>query len=250
MIHSPLEQFEVISLVPFCFGNFDFSFSNASLMMLLSVFIIAVFGQLLSIDGGYLVPTFCQIFFEFFFKLLVQMVGETIGSKGSHFLAFIFSLFVFILMNNLIGLIPYSFTITSHIVVTITLAFAIWFGKLILDFRYHGLKLLGMLLPSGIPFVLAPAFIIIEFISFIIPIISLSVRLFANMMSGHILLKVIFGFAWSMMLAGGLLFVAHFVPLGILFLLLGLETAVALIQAYVFTILTCLYLSDMISGGH
>lgn len=251
MLVSPLEQFEIISLVPLRVGALDFSFTNSSLMMFASLFFLIAFSQLLSVSGqGYLVPTRWQVVGEAIHKVLLQMLSETIGAQGGKFFALVFSLFSFILINNLAGLIPYSFTVTAHLIVTLALAFAVWFGKLLLGFRYHGLKLFGMLLPAGIPFALAPVFILIEFISFIIPIISLSVRLFANMMSGHILLKVIFGFAWSMMVAGGLLFVAHFVPLGILFLLLGLETAVAMIQAYVFTILVCLYIGDMVHGGH
>lgn len=251
MINSPLEQFEIVPLLPLGVGSFDLSFTNSSLMMVLSAALIVVLVQLISVDGnGYLVPSRWQTFVESLYTLVLQILADTVGEKGGQFFAFVFTLFTFILTMNLAGLVPYSFTVTSHLVVTLTLAMAIWIGKLILGFRYHGIKLLGMFVPQGVPFALVPFFILLEILGFIIPVISLSVRLFANLMSGHILLKIIFGFAWSMMMAGGLLFIAHFIPLAVLFLLLGLETAVAVIQAYVFTVLTSIYLSDMVHGGH
>jgi ATP synthase subunit 6 len=148
------------------------------------------------------------------------------------------------------GLVPYSFTVTSHLIVTLTVATLIWVGKLLIGLRCHGIKLLGIFLPAGAPFAIVPFLVFIELIGFFITVISLSVRLFANIMAGHILLKVLAGFAWTILLAGGFLFVAHFLPLGVLFLLLGLETGVAFVQAYVFTLLTCLYVSDMLNGGH
>ena len=251
MINSPLEQFEIVPLLPIRLGSFDISFTNSSLMMVLSAALIVILVQLISVDGnGYLVPSRWQSFVESVYTLVLGILGETVGEKGGKFFAFIFALFTFILTMNLAGLVPYSFTVTSHLVVTLTFTLAIWVGKLFLGLRYHGIKLLGMFVPQGVPFALLPFFIIIEVIGFVIPLVSLSVRLFANLMSGHILLKVIFGFAWSMMMAGGMLFIAHFIPLAVLFLLLGLETAVAVIQAYVFAVLTSIYLADMVHGGH
>jgi ATP synthase subunit 6 len=251
MLNSPLEQFEIVPLIPLRLGSFDLSFTNSSLMMVISAGLVILLVQLITVDGnGYLVPTRWQTIVESIHTLLLQMLSETVGEKGGQFFAFIFTLFTFILTCNLAGLVPYSFTVTSHLIVTISLALAIWVGKLVIGFRYHGIKLIGMFVPAGVPFAMVPFFILIEVIGFVIPVVSLSVRLFANLMSGHILLKVIFGFAWSMMMAGGLLFIAHFIPLGVLFLLLGLETAVAMIQAYVFAVLTCIYLGDMVHGGH
>lgn len=251
MIHSPLEQFEIVPLLPIRLGSFDISFTNSSLMMVISAALIVILVQLISVDGnGYLVPSRWQSFVESIYTLVLGILGESVGEKGGQFFAFIFALFTFILTMNLLGLVPYSFTVTSHLVVTLTFALAIWVGKLFLGFRYHGIKLLGMFVPQGVPFALIPFFVVLEVIGFVVPLISLSVRLFANLMSGHILLKVIFGFAWSMMMAGGLLFLAHFLPLAALFLLLGLETAVAVIQAYVFAVLTSIYLADMVHGGH
>ena len=178
------------------------------------------------------------------------MIGQTIGEAGVALFPLIFSLFTFILGCNRFGLVPYSFTVTSHLVVTMTRALAIWIGKLVTGFRRHGLVFFRMFLPAGTPFGMIPMMVPLEIRGFTITFISLSVRLFANMMAGHILLKVIGGFAWSMMAAGGRMWIAHFVPRVVLLLLLGLETAVAFIQAYVFTLRTCIYVGDSIHGGH
>ena len=178
------------------------------------------------------------------------MLAQTIGSAGQAFFPFIYTLFTFVLGRNLLGLIPYSYTVTSHLVVTMTRARAVWIGKRRVGFRRHGRKIFGRLLPAGTPFPMIPFMVALERLGFTITFISLSVRLFANMMAGHILLKVIAGFAWTMMTAGGRRYVAHFVPRAVLFRLLRLETAVAFIQAYIFTLLTCIYLTDVYHGGH
>lgn len=251
MAYSPLEQFEIIPLIPLRIGTFDISFTNATLMMIVSVALVIVLVQLVSVDGnGSLVPTRWQTILEEVYLLLVGMIYENLGRKGGEFFGIIFALFTFILVANLAGIVPYSFTVTSHIIITFTLSIMVWVGKLVVGLRYHGLKLFGMFIPAGLPFAMVPFFVILETIGFVIPVISLAVRLFANMMAGHILLKILFGFSWMMMMAGGMGFIAHFVPLSVLFLLMGLETAVAVIQAYVFTLLTVLYLSDMVHGGH
>jgi ATP synthase subunit 6 len=158
----------------------------------------------------------------------------------------IFTLFTFILISNIIGLVPYSFTVTSHLIVTFALALMTFIGINLICIREHGINMLSLFLPPGSSMVLAFLLVPIEIVSYIFRPISLSVRLFANMMAGHTLLKVIAGFAWTMMLAGGGLLVAHVIPLAILVVLMLLEFGVAVIQAYVFTILTCIYLNDAI----
>jgi ATP synthase subunit 6 len=160
--------------------------------------------------------------------------------------SFIFTLFTFILISNIIGLVPYSFTVTSHLIVTFALALMTFIGINLICIREHGINMLSLFLPPGSSMVLAFLLVPIEIVSYIFRPISLSVRLFANMMAGHTLLKVIAGFAWTMMLAGGGLLVAHVIPLAILVVLMLLEFGVAVIQAYVFTILTCIYLNDAI----
>jgi ATP synthase subunit 6 len=248
MLFSPLEQFEIIPLL----GFGTLSITNSSLFMILAVFFLVVFFYLafLPAHNGMIVPNAWQQVAESIYSFVSGMVNETLSDRGAAFLPFVFTLFTFILSCNLLGLIPYSFTVTSHIVVTFALTMAIWVGKLIIGIRIHGIKLLGMFLPGGTPFILVPFLIILEIIAFTMTLISLSVRLFANLMAGHILLKVFAGFAWTMMMVGGGLWFLHFLPLLILFCLLGLETGVAMVQAYVFSLLTCMYFNDMIEGGH
>jgi ATP synthase subunit 6 len=250
-VNSPLEQFEIISILPIHLGALDISITNSSIMMFLSVGVFLVLSQLVGVLGnGFLLPSRWQFVLEGLFHMLSAQLKDNIGKRGDLFLPFIFTLFTFILLANLIGLVPYSFTVTSHIVITFSLALLIWVGKLYFGFRMHGLKLFGMFLPAGAPFVLGPFLIILELISFTITTVSLSVRLFANMMAGHILLKVLTGFAWTMMTVGGILYFGHLATLATVFMLLGLETGVAFIQAYVFCMLTVIYLGDMVSGGH
>jgi ATP synthase subunit 6 len=163
--------------------------------------------------------------------MVISTIKDTIGSKeGNSYVTFIFTLFAFLLVCNLFGLVPYSFTATSHLAVTVTLGLMVWVGKLFVGIRAHGVKLVGMFLPQGLPVGLIVPLVGLEILSFFMVLISLPVRLFANMMAGHILLKVIAGFAWLMMSAGGLLFVAHFAPLLVLFMLMFLETGVAMVQ--------------------
>jgi len=149
--------------------------------------------------------------------MVTTLIRQSIGAKhGNDYVPFIFSLFSFLLVCNLFGLVPYSFTATSHLAVTVTLGCMVWFGKLVIGIRAHGFKLAGMLLPPGLPVPMIPFLVGIELVSMVMQLISLPVRLFANMMAGHILLKVIAGFAWSMMCVGSIAFVAHFVPLLVL----------------------------------
>jgi ATP synthase subunit 6 len=251
VIYSPLEQFEIVPIFPLRVGALDISFTNASLLMVISAGLVVLLMKMIAVEGnGQLVPGRWQSILESIYVLLVGMIYESVGSKGGQFIGVVFALFTFILMCNLAGLVPYSYTVTSHLIITLVLSIGVWVGKLMVGLRYHGIKLFGMFIPAGAPFAMVPFFVLLEIIGFIIPLISLAVRLFANMMAGHILLKVLFGFAWTMMLAGGVLFIAHFIPLGALFLLLGLETAVAIIQAYVFALLVCVYIGDMVHGGH
>jgi ATP synthase subunit 6 len=251
MLNSPLEQFEIVPVLGFQRGDVDLSRTNSALMMLIAVGLRVMGMQSLRVGGhGSLVPNRWQTVVESMYGLVMAVVAQTLGPLGSKYFPFVFTLFTFVLACNLLGLVPYSFTVTSHLVVTLTLARAIWVGKLVIGIRAHGIKLWSMFLPEGTPFAMYPMMVPLELLGFTITFISLSVRLFANMMAGHILLKVIAGFAWTMMTAGGLRYLAHFVPMLVLFVLFILETAVAFIQAYVFTLLTCIYIGDMERGGH
>jgi len=169
-----------------------------------------------------------RVFKQQFWTLLVIHLGQRMVILMLFLCLHFFS---FLLVCNLFGLVPYSFTATSHLAVTVTLGLVVWVGKLIIGIRAHGIKLAGIFLPQGLPLVIVPALVAIEILSFFMVLISLPVRLFANIISGHILLKVLAGFAWSIMASGGLLFIAHFAPLTVLFGLIFLETGVAMVQA-------------------
>jgi F-type H+-transporting ATPase subunit a len=246
MISSPLEQFELIPLIPIRLGDFDISITHSTLFMLiaLTTFLLLI-RMILMNNGGTLVPNRWQVIVEGIYDLSMMMPHETItGGKGQKYFPLIFSLFSFVLTCNLVGMVPYSFTATSHLSITLGLASIVFFGYAIIGIRKHGIRMLELYYPAGVSLVLAPLIVPIELIAQMSRIISLSVRLFANMMAGHTLLKVIAGFAWQMMSLGTALFIAHLVTLGVLTLLIGLELAVAFIQAYVFAILTCIYLNE------
>ncbi|RLN53946.1 hypothetical protein BBP00_00009134 [Phytophthora kernoviae] len=181
------------------------------------------------------------------FNTAIELTYSSIGKVGKHFVSLIFVIFFFILLCNLIGMIPYSFTVTSHLIITFTLALTIYIGFNIIGIKKYKLNFLNLFLPPGANLALVPILVPIELISYIFRVISLPVRLFANMMAGHTLLKVIAGFAWSMLNVNSFIFIAHFIPLILIVLLVGLEISVAIIQAYVFTILTCMYIGDAIN---
>jgi len=250
--YSPLEQFEIFPLIPLRVGSFDLSFTNSSLRRLWAFTLLVLFSFRLSNQGkskGYLVPTRWQYIAESIYQVAQSRVQPR-GAKGQPYFPLIYTLFSFLLAVNLLGLVPYSFTVTSHIIVTLTLTVAVWVGKLIIGLRLHGIRLIGRFLPGGAPIARAPRLVPLEIRGFLITLVSLSVRLFANRRAGHILLKVIAGFAWTRRLAGGILWIGHFLPLIVLYLLLWLETGVARVQAYVFSLLTARYIGDRLDGGH
>jgi len=246
MSFSPLEQFNIITLLPLHFGNYYFSFTNSSLFICLSLGIFLGMFYFVTENGGYVVPTRWQSIMEMIYEFTISLVKEQTGTEGKKYFPFIFTLFAFLLSSNLIGMVPYSFTSTSHLIVTFSLSFAIFIGVTIIGFEKHGLHFFAFLLPPGAPLALAPFLVVIELVSYSFRGISLGVRLFANMMAGHTLVKILSGFSWTMMSLGGVLFIASFIPFLVVFALTFLEIGVACLQAYVFTILTCIYLNDVI----
>jgi ATP synthase subunit 6 len=253
-LNSPLEQFQILPLVNLYFNGFDFSITNSVMISILALgsflFIMnsLLIGGSTSSDSHYsIVPGRWQVMIEGLYEVIANMLRDIVGVRGEHYFPYVFALFTFILVSNLIGLVPYSFTSTSHLIITFFLAAMTFIGINIIGGQTHGVHFFSLFFPPGSPLAMAPLLIPIEIVSYIFRPISLSVRLFANMMAGHTLLKVIAGFAWNMMTSSGLLFIAHFVPIFILVLLMGLELGVAVVQAYVFTILTCIYLSDAIN---
>lgn len=247
MIFTPLEQFSIFSIIPIHFGNIYLSFTNSSLYLFFATGLIVLFFYLVTQHGGFLVPSRWQSLMEMIYEFVVSLVDEQIGPKGRKFFPLIFTTFVFLLFTNLIGMIPYSFTATSHMVITFGLSVSLFIGITIVGFQVHGLHFFSFLLPKGAPLILAPLLVVLELVSYCFRAISLGVRLFANMMAGHTLVKILSGFAWTMLSVGGLLTVASIIPFGIVFALTGLEIGVACLQAYVFTILTCIYLNDAIN---
>ena len=244
MAANPMSQFEVYSIGPkIQIGSFDLSFTNSSLFMVLTVSVISLF-FIAATQKKSLVPNKMQLIAEMAFEFVSKMISETAGKDARPYFPFILSLFLFVLVANLLGMLPYSFTVTSHIIVTFALAFFIFIGVTVVGFAKHGISYLKLFVPSGVPIFLLPLIIVIEVISYLSRPVSSSVRLFANMMAGHTMLKVFGGFVVSLGILGGWL------PLGFAVALTGLELLVAFIQAYVFAILTCIYLNDALNLHH
>ena len=237
-MHSPVEQFTIKALLHLELLGYDVSFTNSSLWMVIAA-VVAYLIISRGVGAGSLVPTRMQVVAETLYSTVANMVRDNVGDSGKKYFPFVFTLFMFVLFGNLLGMIPYSFTFTSHLAVTFAMAATIFVTITIIGIMRHGLHFFSLFFPAGAPLATAPILIPIEIISYLSRPVSLSVRLFANMMVGHTLLKVLGSFA-VMMGAAGIL------PLGLLVGITALEFLVAALQAYVFTILTCIYLHDAI----
>ena len=244
-MNSPVEQFTIKTLYDLNLMGIDVSFTNASLFMILSIFCSIGF-LYFGARKQSLVPNRIQCLVEMSYEFVANMVKENAGKGSQAYFPFVFTLFMFILFGNLLGMIPYSYTFTSQIAVTFTLAAIIFVGVTLIALLKHGFKFFTYFFPSGVPIALAPLLIPIEIISYFIRPISLSVRLFANMLAGHTMMKVFAGLIIMMGSAGGLLKIGAVLPLLAVIGLTGLEFLVAALQAYVFSILTCMYLHDAI----
>ena len=244
MAANPMHQFQVYKIGPeISLGQANLSFTNASFFMFISAILILsllFFGT----KKKSLVPSKIQLITEMSYTFVAKMINDTAGSNAKAFFPFIFTLFMFVLFCNMVGMLPYSFTVTSHIIVTFVLASIVFVGVTVIGSIKHGFRYLELFVPKGVPIVLLPLIVIIEIISYLSRPVSLSVRLFANMMAGHTMLKVFGGFVISLGLLGGWL------PLGFSVALTGLEILVAFLQAYVFAILTCIYLNDALNLHH
>jgi F-type H+-transporting ATPase subunit a len=235
--HSPLDQFEINPLVNFEVGGVNLAFTNSSVSMVITVLFITLF-LTLTVNPRSIVPSRMQLISELCYNFIAQLLNDTVGDQGKRYFPFVFSLFMFVLIGNMVGMIPYQFTFTSHIIVTFALAAVVFIGVTILGFVNHGIRFFTFFYIPGVPFYMHPLLIPIEVISYLSRPISLSVRLFANMLAGHTLLKVFAGFVVSMPFFTGVL------PLTFIVALTGLEILIAFLQAYVFAILTCLYIND------
>ncbi|MCE2993859.1 MAG: F0F1 ATP synthase subunit A [Alphaproteobacteria bacterium] len=235
---NPLDQFEIKKLFDITIGGYDISYTNSSFMMsAVLLFIFFVLGVMALRPKA--IPSRIQIIGESLYELIDSMILGTAGKEAKRYMPFIFTLFMFIISSNLLGMIPYSFTVTSHIIVTFIMAAVVFFSVTIIGFARHGFGYLSLFLPQGTPIVMAPLMVFTEFFAYMVRPVSLSVRLAANITAGHIVMKVIASFV----IMSGIIGVLPFV---LLILFTGFEIFVAVLQAYIFTILSCVYLTDAI----
>ena len=247
---DPIHQFQLNKLIPLEIGGTDISFTNSSLFMVLTVIFTSGF-MIWSTSGRGLVPTRMQSVAEMMYEFVAAMLRDSAGSQGMKFFPLVFSLFLFILVANMLGMFPYFFTVTSHIIITVALALLVFATVLVVGFYKNGIGFFKLFVPSGVPIIILPLVMAIEVISFIARPVSHSVRLFANMLAGHITLKVFAGFVVSLSGLGVLGIFGSLLPMLMTISLTALEFLVAFLQAYVFTMLTCMYLNDALHpGGH
>src|ERR1700742_1527069 len=251
MTIDPIHQFHIVNLFKIGqIGDHAIYFTNASAFMLLAVAIIAVL-MIGGSAGKQLVPGRFQSVAEITYEFVATTIRSTAGPEGMKFFPLIFSLFMFICVSNLVGIIPYTFTISSHIIVTVALALLVFFTVLIYGIYKNGLKFFSIFVPKGVPIYILPLVMFIEILSFFLRPVSHSVRLFANMLAGHIALKVFAGFVAMLGVSlGAIGWIGGVLPLALTVALTALELLVAFLQAYVFAILTCIYLNDAIHPGH
>src|SRR5262245_47276177 len=241
--HSPLEQFRIHRLFEIHIGSVDLSITNSTLAMVAIVGLVTIF-LVGGMRQGSLVPTRWQSMAELVYEFIAGMLRDNVGNEGRKYFPFIFSLFVFVLFANLLGMIPLTFTVTSHIIVTFTMAIIIFIGVTVIGFAKNGISFLKFFAPEGPPWWVMPILVPIEIISYFVRPISLSVRLFANMMAGHTMLKVFGGFVIGLGIIGG------WAPLAFMVVFTGFEIGIAIIQAYIFAVLSCLYLNDALHPHH
>jgi F-type H+-transporting ATPase subunit a len=248
---DPIHQFNIINLFKIGqIGDQAIYFTNSSAFMLLAVVLTAIL-MIGGVAGGKLVPGRLQSVAEITYEFIASMIRSTAGSEGMKFFPLVFSLFMFICVTNLVGIIPYAFTVSTHLIVTATLALLVFFIVLFYGLYKNGLKFFKIFMPSGVPIFVLPLVIVIEIISFLLKPVSHSVRLFANMLAGHIALKVFAGFVAMLGVSlGAIGWIGGIAPLALTVALTALELLVAFLQAYVFAILTCIYLNDAIHPGH
>ena len=246
---NPIEQFSITKLVPITAFGHDFSLTNSALFMLVAVGLVSLL-MLMAASGGAGIPGRLQSAGEMAYEFVAGMVRQSAGEAGMRFFPLVFCLFMFILMCNLVGFVPYSFTVTSHIIVTASLALLVFFTVIAVGLYENGLHFFKLFVPSGVPIYILPLVVAIEIISFLSRPLSHSVRLFANMLAGHITLNVFGGFVVMLLGAGALTKAVAILPFAMTIGLDALELLVAFLQAYVFTMLTCMYLNDALHPGH
>ena len=249
MANDPIHQFHIAKWIPIEIGGLDFSFTNSSAFMVATVAAAGAFLYMTTSSRG-LIPGRLQSISEMSYEFVASMLRDAAGSQGMKFFPFVFSLFMFVLVANVIGLFPYFFTVTSHIIVTFALALLVIGTVIVYGLMKNGLGFFKLFVPQGVPMILVPLVALIEVISFLSRPISLSVRLFANMLAGHITLKVFAGFVTSLSAFGAIGVAGAVLPLAMTVAITALEFLVAFLQAHDFAVLTCTYLNDAIHPEH
>ncbi len=246
---NPIEQFSLSNVVYVNVAGYDVSITNSTIYMIIAV-VISLALMRLTAQGTTGVPGRLQSMGEIAYEFVAGMVRSSTGEHGMRFFPLVFSLFMFILVCNLVALIPYSFSVTSHIIITAMLALTVFFTVVIIGIREHGLHFFKLFVPSGVPIYILPLVVAIEIVSFLSRPLSHSVRLFANMLAGHITLNVFGGFCVMLLGASAILKAVAILPFAMTIGLYALELLVAFLQAYVFVMLTCMYLNDALHPGH
>lgn len=246
---DPMHQFKIATLIPFHVGGVDLSFTNSSLWMLIGA-ILSIVGLTIASERKAMIPGRIQVAGESLYNFVEDLISDNIGGGAKQYFPLVFTLFVMVLMGNFLGMIPYSFTYTSHLAVTAALALMVFFTVLVIGIARHGTHFFSLFVPPGVPGWLIWLVVLIEIVSFISRPITLSVRLFANMVAGHVLMKVIAGFAIMFATAGGFAWLGTLLPVAFNIVMIGFEFFIAFIQAYVFAVLTCIYLKDTMHIDH
>ncbi|KJV63448.1 MULTISPECIES: F0F1 ATP synthase subunit A [Ehrlichia] len=241
MSANPLDQFKILTIFKLpSIGGYNIDFTNASLFMVLSTLIISLFCYV-GLRKENILPNGIQLIIEMIYNFIVSTIESNVGKEGLQYIPLVFTIFIFIATCNLLGILPLGFTVTSHIAVTFAMSMVVFVSITVIGFKHQGAHFLRILLPKGTPGWLAPMMVFIELFAYCARPISLSIRLAANMIAGHTIIKVIAGFVIKMNI--------FLTPLPMIFIiiLIGFEIFVAILQAYIFTVLTCVYLSDAIN---
>jgi len=246
---DPMHQFQIIPLIPLEIGGIDLSFTNSSLWMLIGA-VISIIGLTIASERKAMIPGRMQVGAESLYHFIENLITDNVGGSAKQYFPLVFTLFVMVLIGNFLGMIPYSFTYTSHLAVTAGLALLVFFTVLIIGIARHGFHFFSLFVPPGVPMWLLWLVVLIEIVSFISRPITLSVRLFANMVAGHVLMKVIAGFAIMFASMGGIAWVGTLLPVAFNIVMVGFEFFIGFIQAYVFAVLTCIYLKDTMEIEH
>jgi ATP synthase subunit 6 len=247
LLISPLEQFRIVDLIKLGIGKYDISLTNSSLNLLIILTVITlILRNFNSTKKLFVIPSNWQLILESIYKFILSIVTDQIGNEGKKYFTLLTSIFLFILLSNFLGMIPYTLTVTSHPIITLGFALSLFIGITTIGLLKHGLHFFHLFVPSGVPTALLPIIIVIEVISYLTRPLSLGVRLFANMFAGHTLLNIISLFTWNILIYGGIFGVLALIPVALIVALISLEFVICFLQAYVFTVLVASYLNDVI----